>query len=293
MSGAWCVEQLPLGTTAEPNGVWSDRPDDVWVSGGSEILENGVISSTDGFVLHFDGCIWSKAAMPSAEPGFNAIWGAAPNDVWAVGQHGTAVNWDGSYWSNAPVGADVSLQSVSGSGASDVWATAGFHWDGLKWTQVPGASVTHDVWAVSPTNAWATEGLTRTLQIPNVARWDGQAWTITQVIDPTTNPFSIFAIWGGQDVAWAVGEGEMILHFANGVWTTVRPPNGSSVGLDAVMQEGTDVYAVGLDVFHAVVGGSFAPDIDAPQFKFWKSVWLSSAQVWVVAQDGTIIHRAR
>jgi hypothetical protein len=277
------------------SGVWSDRPGDVWVTGGTGILEGGVVSSTDGFVLRFDGCAWSKSPMPSSEPGLNAIWGAAANDIWAVGQHGIAVNWDGRYWSNVPVGADVSLKSVSGSGASDVWTTAGFHWDGLRWTQVPGAAQTHDVWAVSPTNAWATEGATGPiqLQVPNVARWDGTAWNITQVLDPTMTGFSIFAIWGGTDEAWAVGEGELIFHFANGVWTMVRPPGGSSQGFVDVMQEGADVYAVGQDVFHATGGGPFQLDDTVPQGTVQgRSVWLSSAEVWIVG-GGTAIHRTR
>ena len=84
----------------------------------------------------------------------------------------------------------------------------------------------------------------------------------------------------------------MILHFANGVWTTVEPPSGSSQGFVDVMQEGADVYAVGLDVSHAAGGGPFQRDADAPQAAFWRSVWLSSSQVWVVG-DGVAIHRAR
>ncbi len=292
MTGPWCVEQLPTATTQSASGVWSDRPDDVWVTGGRGIIEGGVVSSTDGFVLHFDGCTWSKSPLPSAEPGLNAIWGADANNIWAVGQHGIAVNWDGKYWSNAPVGADISLKSVSGSSASDVWTTGGFHWDGLRWTQAPGGALTHDVWAVSPTNAWATAGLTATFQIPDVARWDGHTWNTTQVLDPTMTGFSIFAIWGGVDTAWAVGEGEMILHYANGVWTTVQQPGGSSQGFIDVMQEGADVYAVGQDVAHSVNGGPFQIDTDVARLAFWSSVWISSSQVWVVG-NGVAIHRAR
>ena len=293
MAGPWCVEQLPIdATTQSVSGVWSDRPDDVWVTGGRGIIEGGVVSTTDGFVLHFDGCGWSKSPLPSAEPGLNAIWGADGSNLWAVGQHGIAVNWDGKYWSNAPVGADISLKSVSGSSASDVWTTGGFHWDGLRWTQAPGGALTHDVWAVSPTNAWATAGLTPTLQVPDVARWDGRTWTTTQVLDPSMTGFSIFAIWGGVDVAWAVGEGEMILHFANGAWTTVQQPGGSSQGFIDVMQEGADVYAVGQDVAHSVNGGPFERDTDVARLAFWSSVWISSSQVWVVGNN-VAIHRAR
>jgi hypothetical protein len=112
------------------------------------------------------------------------------------------------------------------------------------------------------------------------------------VIDPTMSGFSIFGIWGGVGVAWAVGEGEAIFQFANGVWTMLQQPFGSSQGFVDVMQEGADVYAVGQDVFHAAGGGPFQRDADAPRTAFWRSVWLSSSQVWIVG-DAIAIHRAR
>ncbi len=47
------------------------------------------------------------------------VWGAAPDDVWAVGDHGTVIHWNGSDWSVTPVPfAPTSrprLRSISGS----------------------------------------------------------------------------------------------------------------------------------------------------------------------------------
>ena len=186
----------------------------------------------------------------------------------------------------------MKLISVSGSGPADVWTTGGSHWDGTQWRQVAGAAQLRDVWAVSPTEAWATAQLPTSHQIPDVAHWNGTTWTTTHVLDPATTGFSLFAVWGGPGVAWAVGEGEQILHFANGVWTGIQPGSGSSQGLIDVMQEGADVYAAGIELLHSASGGAFQPDHDVPRVTY-QSVWLSSSQVWVVGDLDTIVHRAR
>ena len=176
MSGPWCVEQLPIdGSSQTLSGVWSDRPDDVWVTGGRESSKVGWCRPPTDSCCTSTVCSWSKSPLPSAEPGLNAIWGAGANDIWAVGQHGIAINWDGKYWSNAP-GGRIPLSVVGRRRRLD---DRRLPLGRVRWTQAPGG-FTHDVCAVSPTNAWATAGLTATFQIPDVARWDGHTWTTTR-----------------------------------------------------------------------------------------------------------------
>ncbi|MBK6535930.1 MAG: hypothetical protein IPF99_42285 [Deltaproteobacteria bacterium] len=50
------------------------------------------------------------------------VWGAAPNDVWAVGEGGTILHWDGARWSSIPSNTTATLRSVWGASAGDVWA---------------------------------------------------------------------------------------------------------------------------------------------------------------------------
>jgi hypothetical protein len=69
----------------------------------------------------------------------NAIWGGAPNDVWAVGQE--TVHWDGSGWFAVPDPAEFELNGVWGSRANDVWAAGRtgtlLHFDGPRWNRAP------------------------------------------------------------------------------------------------------------------------------------------------------------
>jgi hypothetical protein len=68
-----------------------------------------------------------------------SVWGAPSNggtaskDVWAVGEVGTILHWDGTSWSESPSGTNEDLADVWGSGAHDVWAV-GYSGNILHWT---------------------------------------------------------------------------------------------------------------------------------------------------------------
>ena len=51
-----------------------------------------------------------------------SVWGSGASDVWAVGDSGTILHWDGSAWTSASSGTTFALFGVWGSGANDVWA---------------------------------------------------------------------------------------------------------------------------------------------------------------------------
>ena len=61
MSGPWCVEHLPVDPNSSSlTGVWSDRADDVWVSGYTFTVSTAAtVTAASGFIFHWDGCAWS------------------------------------------------------------------------------------------------------------------------------------------------------------------------------------------------------------------------------------------
>jgi hypothetical protein len=284
MSGPWCIETIfPVTDRQVIGSIWSSGPNDTLVVGDKPTSPDG--STSSGFIFHWNGCSWSQSPLPSPEPGLSGIWGAASDDVWAVGvSNGTALNWDGTYWSNVPIGANVGLSSVSGTGPDDVWATGGYHWNGSNWSLPGGPVVAGDVWAGGPNNVWGTAGQ------GNVVHWDGTAWTKMQAVK--FPEFGLSAIWADATTAWAVGEGDQIVHFMNGAWTQVQDPTGSSEGFLDVMQDGADVWAVGQHTAHSVSGGPFVQDKDVPVELLLRGVWLTSTQVWA-AGDNMVIHGAR
>jgi hypothetical protein len=162
--------------------VWGTSADDVWVVGADARDGSGPT------VLHFDGDAWERVQTGQAQgdlwwvfgfeggpvymggdggvilrrapdgtitlmdtPGTDTvygIWGASPEDVWAVGgasdsTGGFAWRLRGGAWEPEPsvpadVAADAAIWKIYGTGASDAWAVGSngvaLHWDGSALT---------------------------------------------------------------------------------------------------------------------------------------------------------------
>jgi hypothetical protein len=52
----------------------------------------------------------------------NGAWGSGQADVWAVGDCGTLLHWNGSAWHAVPSGTTAHLHAVWGIGVNDAWA---------------------------------------------------------------------------------------------------------------------------------------------------------------------------
>src|SRR5215813_1568126 len=70
-----------------------------------------------------DDWCW-RNPLPQGNP-LDGVRGSGASDVWAVGEAGTILHWDGSAWTSVSIGTTSWLYGVWGSGASDVWAVGG------------------------------------------------------------------------------------------------------------------------------------------------------------------------
>ena len=96
-------------------GLWGSAKGDVW-SVGSDYNGTGILQ-------RFDGAKWSDYAPPVSAT-YWAVWGAGPSSVYAVGQYGSILVFNGKGWEisrSATLYTDE-LQAVWGSSANDVWA---------------------------------------------------------------------------------------------------------------------------------------------------------------------------
>ena len=292
ISGAWCVDQFLQGdpVPASFNGIWATGTTNVWAV-GSHVDAIGILNS-DGFIFHWDGCAWTRSPL-SIAAGLREVWGATSNDVWAVGDQGTALHWDGAAWTPVSTGVTSILWAVSGTATNDVWAVGdggAIHWNGTAWAASPGFPIPPpevnfrgDVWAVAPNDVWVVGN--RNL----LTRFDGSNWTTTPVSADITH--SLFGVWSDGSNAWAVGEGDQIQKFSGGAWTIIQGAGGSSLGFVNVMSRGLDVWVVGQSIVHSASGGPFQVDPDALPATF-DGLWLTAAHVWA-AGGTTIVHRAR
>ena len=213
----------------------------------------------------------------SGNYGFVGVAAIAPNNVWAVGDY--IEHWDGSKWSK--VNPRIGLNGIAVVSANNNWAVGGTngssvdgvshtggnavieHWNGSKWSPVPGAnlgsisSYLNAITAISANNIWAVgKDDNGTL----IEHWNGFNWSA--VPSPSRNSqydelTSISAV-SANDI-WTVGsppvgyspvissQPTLIEHWNGVQWSIVSSPNplafNSLIGVTAISTN--NVWAVG------------------------------------------------
>ncbi|MCB9727592.1 MAG: hypothetical protein H6746_03795 [Deltaproteobacteria bacterium] len=130
-------------TTEHLRGVFGRPGGQTWAVGGAGVVmkrsELGWVRAPVQPIPVSDG---SQKAVTNT---MHAVWGAAEDDVWAVGAEGQILHWDGQTWSSKDPRLGVTLRGVYGLAADDVWAVGNegqiVHWDGAEWTPWPSGSV--------------------------------------------------------------------------------------------------------------------------------------------------------
>jgi hypothetical protein len=227
-----------------------------------------LIGGENGTILRYDGSAFTRMTTPGTRVVFG-IWGAASDDVWAVG-------------------------GQNGGTAGFVW-----HYDGTDWIEIalpaghPGAAV-FKVWGTASNDVWFC-GLMGTLM-----HWDGSA--LTMVTSPTMR--SLFTLHeAGGEIAVVGGAGSaVILRGTGGAFTDVTP---SFDGVPAAQMNGVwltgpgEGWAVG--IYGAILrqdGGTWTQDSSV--YDDLHAVWVDpGGGVWAVGgnilsapfTDGVVIHR--
>jgi hypothetical protein len=212
------------------------------------------------------------------------IWGASPNDLWAVGYQSTILRGDGTSWSTVLTnGSSTSgFRSVWGSSANDVWigADAQGLMDRFKdgaWSTFYTQVANYRIWGSGPSDIWSIAG--------NLAHFDGTAWTKSTAISAS----GCIAVWGAAtDDVWLAGSGSFV-HWDGVSWTYVNRP--ASVPFNAIWGSGSDdVWAMGNGGVVAHWNGALwtMVDVGLPSVDF-RSIWGSAqSDVWAVGSSVAI-----
>ncbi|MGC4118076.1 MAG: hypothetical protein QM765_26705 [Myxococcales bacterium] len=221
------------------------------------------------------------ATLPRDWTAWLAAWGAADDDVWAVGYRGALAHFDGKRWQEwgtrfeaEVVGGDGAGLVVLGKTTKDQLVSMRRSSEG-SWTRVPmpadacaeSRPVGCRVWGTGPGDlwisgrelwrwdgkAWRTQALGKTPTTEGTVQawavvggavygWDGKAW---QLRSPEGEG-SWSAVAGSGKAAWVVGEKGAIARFEQGRWQRLVSPTAKN--LTAVAQVGDEAWAVGADV---------------------------------------------
>ncbi len=94
-------------------------------------LDHRSVSGTDpqnvwavgdlGVTMHFDGTRWASEEMPVGNA-LNAIWAHSAQEVWAAGAGGVLLHRTGTGWERVASPTDASLSGLWGFDSKDIWA---------------------------------------------------------------------------------------------------------------------------------------------------------------------------
>lgn len=156
-----------------------------------------------------------------------AVWGSAPDDVWAAGTSGRLLHHDGKAWATVASDTSEDLRALWGTSATRAWAVgdngAILELDAGQWRAVtasPTSEHLYALWSADGAVVWAVGAGGA------VVRRDG-AWSADR-----QGTADLHGIWGSAagDV-WAVGGGGAILHHAGTAagWAAISSPVSNTI----------------------------------------------------------------
>jgi hypothetical protein len=286
----WSAVAAPV--SVDLSAVSGRSPTDVWAAGAA------------GTLVHWDGTLWTSFTWPDAGTGdaLESVWVASATQAWAVGSPGI-LQWDGTTWT--PVaGMPSRFFGVWGAASDDVWAvgpadsveyptgrTPSAHWDGTSWTfrkqppmmsnadpNAPGPDLT-SVWGSGHDDVWATNDAAGPWQ-----HWDGSSWSYatTPSVDSATSRLgggtagSVFAgLWQIDGASWVDRSTDASSVWVNGMW----------------MASASDGWLVAGGITHWDGAGWSTIVSQVPSHGTLYSVYGTAPDdVWAVGSPGIIMH---
>ncbi|MFC1978742.1 WD40/YVTN/BNR-like repeat-containing protein [Chloroflexota bacterium] len=212
------------------------------------------------------------------------MWGSSSSDVFAVGDSGTIIHYDGSSWSSMESGTTADLRGIWGISSTNVYITDDtggiLHYDGSTWSGMDSGTTANlrGIWGSSSTDIFAVgSGGT-------VLHYNGSTWS--EMVSGTTDRF--YLIWGSSSTDVFVAGSGGILHYDGSTWNDI---NSGTEGLISVWgNSSTDVFTAGMGTILQYDGSSWS-SMESGTTVFIPTIWgTSSSDVFAGGFAGTILH---
>jgi hypothetical protein len=232
--------------------------------------------------------------------GLNAVWAASPSDVWAAGENGELIHFDGSAWERVEGGMDGRFHDLFGISAQCVFAVGergAMAYDGSEWRSLEFAGGTYlvSVWAASENDVFALGG--PLYGTSRLFRYNGSAWSEMDC------PPDVYLqdLWGSSAVdVYGVGSHGSMIHYNGTEWTRVDlPVIANDINFEGVFGSSTvDVYAVGEGLILHYDGSGWSaveyppPPGSQPSYTCaFLEVWVGqTGEVYAVESNYGILH---
>jgi photosystem II stability/assembly factor-like uncharacterized protein len=190
-------------------------------------------------ILHFNGNEWSIAHRGDVDTALLAITGFGPHDIFAVGDSGYALRYDGLMWRQIETGVQQELYGLWGQDSQHLLAVGGggliLRWNGERWKSFS-AGTDQDLYGITGSGLHKVyiTGLAGTL-----IRFEENAWHR----DFSGVRSDLHDVTGSDGVFYAVGSNGTLLRNSDGLWEPEHVECDATV--QAVAASAAGVYAVG------------------------------------------------
>ncbi|MGE0086683.1 MAG: WD40/YVTN/BNR-like repeat-containing protein [Desulfococcaceae bacterium] len=228
---AW--KDIGISTSIQFNSIWGD--------GKGTLLAVGGNSEKGGVICSYDGHNWQEVWHQPESELTRKMYGVrafSENDVFAVGEAGSIMHYDGSAWEFMDSGTEYGLWAIWGISGTDLFAAGKsgtiLHYDGNAWQKTDSGSTSdlYDIWGYS---------------------------------DDSGQPSEIFA----------VGDKGTVLHRKDEKWEVMD--SGVSTRLEGVWgfadEKGTDVFAAGYNGVILRCDGREWELMESPVEKNIRDIW--------------------
>ncbi|MDM8560904.1 hypothetical protein [Candidatus Parabeggiatoa sp. HSG14] len=239
-----------------------------------------------GTIIHYDGNQWITMNSNTSSKLYG-IWGSANNNVFTVGNNGTILHYDGNQWTTMSSGISFPLIEVWGSSSTDVFAVS----DSGTIIHYDGNQWTTMNSGIS-SSLWGVWGSSsnNVFAVGNggtIIHYDGNQWT-----HKNSSTFSwLNSIWGSSSQnVFAVGDDNAIVHYNGNQWTTMNS-NTSSNLYGVWGNSDNEVFAVGSDGTIIHYDGSQWNTMNSNTSSWlWDITGNANGDMFAVGENGTILH---
>lgn len=250
--------------------VAADAANDAWAIGSARMANQ---ASFQPVIEHWNGRAWQQVTLPASvlktlgTSSVHATIGAsAPANVWAFGNGGYWLHWNGKRWTAGRLArpAPAALGPYVGSplvfSPSDVWAFGdyqtrsgtlvpyGVHFNGQDWQ--PFTTSGHLGFAaesaVSPTDIWALMNAGVSGSGGALTRWNGSQWAHVPLPSALTASATLYSVYAHSDSdVWVGGKAKrtgngVVAHWDGATWTTDTFGPVKNFSPDALVQMVSD-----------------------------------------------------
>lgn len=281
---------IRTGETATPDGTWSTWSNE-YVLGDSMAIQNGRylqyrISLTRGDSVIETPTLYDITFIYNAAT-IEDLYGTdfvSGNDMWAVGDSGKILQYNGTSWSEFVDTGTQSWHSISMVDANFGWAVSTngdvAMYNGTSWlvSAIVDTAPIYGVDALSRTEAYAVGGQGK------IWFYNGTYWVSTDTGAQQWNAVSML----DDETGWAVGSNGEIAQYDEGTWVTNITLSGSSLQSVFTLSE-NNAWAVGAngEIWH-YNGSTWSLHTDTGN-QLWRDIsFVDASQGWIVGDMGEI-----